>query len=178
MASGPISSVQFSSVQFTRSVVSNSLWPNELQHARPPCHHQLLECTQTHVHWVGDAIQLSPPLSSPFLPALNLSPASGSFQMSQLFAWGVQSIGVSASKSVSWKINTCFIVNPTGNQPWISLEALMLKMKLKYFGHLMQRVDSLEKTWMLGKIIGKRRMGWQRTRCLDSIINSMDMNLS
>ena len=98
--------------------------------------------------------------------------------MSQLFAWGVQSIGVSASKSVSWKINTCFIVNPTGNQPWISLEALMLKMKLKYFGHLMQRVDSLEKTWMLGKIIGKRRMGWQRTRCLDSIINSMDMNLS
>jgi len=54
----------------------------------------------------------------------------------------------------------------------------MLKLKLQYFGHLMQRVDSLEKTLMLGKIEGKRRRGQQRMRWLDSITNSMGMNLS
>ena len=58
-----------------------------------------------------------------------------------------------------------------------SLEGLMLKLKLQYFGHLMQRADSLEKTLMLGKTEGKRR-GWQRIKLLDSITNSMDMNLS
>ena len=57
-----------------------------------------------------------------------------------------------------------------------SLEGLMLK--LQYFGHLMRRADSLEKTLMLGKIEGKRRRGWQRMRWLDSITDSMDMNLS
>ena len=59
-----------------------------------------------------------------------------------------------------------------------SLEGLILKLKLQYFGHLMQRTDSLEKTWMLGKIEGRRRRGWQRMRWLDSIIDSMDMSLS
>ena len=54
----------------------------------------------------------------------------------------------------------------------------MLKLKLQYFGHLMQRANSLEKTMMLGKTEGKRRRGWQRMRWLGSIINSMDMNLS
>ena len=53
----------------------------------------------------------------------------------------------------------------------------MLKLKLQYFGHLMRRANSLEKTLMLGKIEGKRRRGWQRMRCLDSITDSMDMNL-
>ena len=62
--------------------------------------------------------------------------------------------------------------------PECSLEGLMLKLKLQYFGHLMWRVDSLEKTLMLGKIEGKRRRGWQRARSLDSITNSMDMSLS
>ena len=62
--------------------------------------------------------------------------------------------------------------------PEYSLERLMLKLKLQYFGHLMQRADSLEKTLMLGKIEGKRRRGQQRMRWLDSITNSMDMNLS
>ena len=61
--------------------------------------------------------------------------------------------------------------------PEYSLEGLMLKLKLRYFGHLMQRADSLEKTLMLGKIEGRRR-GWQRRRCLDGITNSMDMSLS
>ena len=58
-----------------------------------------------------------------------------------------------------------------------SLESLMLKLKLQYFGHLVQRTDSLEKTLMLGKIEGKRRRGQQRMRWLDGIIDSMDMGL-
>ena len=61
--------------------------------------------------------------------------------------------------------------------PGCSLEGLMLKLKLQYFGHLMQRTDSLEKTLMLGKIEGRRRRGRQRIRRLDSITNSMDMGL-
>ena len=62
--------------------------------------------------------------------------------------------------------------------PGISLEGMMLKLKLLYFGHLMRRVDSLEKTLMLGGIGGKRRRGQQRMRWLDGITDSMDMNLS
>ena len=62
--------------------------------------------------------------------------------------------------------------------PEYSLEGLMLKVKLRYFGHLMQRTDSLEKTLMLGKIEGRRRRGQQRTRWLDGITDSMDMSLS
>ena len=61
--------------------------------------------------------------------------------------------------------------------PECLLEELMLKLKLQYFGHLMRRTDSLEKTLMLGKIEGRRRRGRQRMRCLDGITNSMHMNL-
>ena len=62
--------------------------------------------------------------------------------------------------------------------PEFSLQGLMLKLTLQYFGLLMQRADSLEKTLMLGEIVGKRRRGWQRMRWLDSITNSIDMSLS
>ena len=62
--------------------------------------------------------------------------------------------------------------------PGISLEGMMLKLKLQYFGHLMRRVNSLEKTLMLGRIGGRRRRGWQRMRWLDGITYSMDVSLS
>ena len=69
-------------------------------------------------------------------------------------------------------------VNPKGNQSRIPLERLMLKLKLQYFGHLMWRIDSLEKTLMLGKIEGRKRRGWQRMRWLVGMIDSMYMSLS
>ena len=61
--------------------------------------------------------------------------------------------------------------------PEYSLEGLMLELKLQYFGHLLQRADSLEKTLMLGKIEGRRKRGWERTRWLDNIMDSMDIDL-
>ena len=69
-------------------------------------------------------------------------------------------------------------VHPKGNQSWISLEGLMLKLKLQYFGHLMWRADSFEKTLMLGKIEGRRRRGQQKIRWFDGITDSLDMSLS
>ena len=69
-------------------------------------------------------------------------------------------------------------VNPKGISPENSLEGLMLKLRLQYFVHLMQRTDSLEKTLLLGKIEGGRRRGQQRMRWLDGITDSMDVSLS
>ena len=68
-------------------------------------------------------------------------------------------------------------VHSEGDHPGISLEGMILKLKLQYFGHLMRRVDSLEKTLMLGGIEGRRRRGQQRMRWLDSITDSMDVSL-
>ena len=69
-------------------------------------------------------------------------------------------------------------VNPKEINPEYSLEGLMLKLMLQYFGHLMQRTDSFEKTLMLGKIEGRRKRGCQRIRWLDDITDTMDMSLS
>ena len=66
--------------------------------------------------------------------------------------------------------------HPKGDQSWVFIEGLMLKLKFQYFGHLMRRTDSLEKTLMLEKIEGRRR-GRQRMRCLDGITDSMDTGL-
>ena len=68
-------------------------------------------------------------------------------------------------------------VHPKGDQSWGSLEGMMLKLKLQYFGHLMRRVESLEKTLMLGGIGGRRKRGRQRMRWLDGITDSVDMSL-
>ena len=68
-------------------------------------------------------------------------------------------------------------VHSQGDQSWVFIEGLMLKLKLQYFGHLMQRVDLLEKTLMLVGIVGRRRRGRQRMRWLDGITDSMDMSL-
>ena len=69
-------------------------------------------------------------------------------------------------------------IHSKGNQSWISFQGLLLKLKPQYFGHLMQRADSLEKTLMLGKIEGRRRSGQQRMRWLNGITDSMDLSLS
>ena len=69
-------------------------------------------------------------------------------------------------------------VHSEGDQPWISLEGMMLKLKLQYFGHLIRSVDSLEETLMPGGIGGRRRMGRRRMRWLDGITDSMDVSLS
>ena len=69
-------------------------------------------------------------------------------------------------------------VHSEGDQPWISSEGMALKLKCQYFGHLMRRVDSLEKTLMLGGIGGRRRRVQQRMRWMDGIINLMNVSLS
>ena len=89
-------------------------------------------------------------------------------------------IELSQASKGPW-IRHCKEIQPghsEGDQPGCSLEGLMLKLKLQHFGQLMWRVDSLEKTLMLGGIWGRRRKGWQRMRWLDAITNSMNMSLS
>ena len=102
--------LQFSSVHFSHSVVSDSLWPMEYSMPGHPVHHQLPDFTQTHVHWVGDAIQTSHPVV-PFSSCLQSFPATGSFQMSQFVASGGQNIGVSTSA----------LVLPMNSQDWFPL---------------------------------------------------------
>ena len=113
----------FSSVQFSSVTQSCPTLCDPMNRSTPglSVHHQLPEFTQTHVHRVGDAIQPSYPLLSPSPPAPQSLPASGSFPRSQLFAWGGQSIGISASTSVlpmniqDW--------SPLGWTGWISLQS-------------------------------------------------------
>jgi len=115
--------IQFSSVQSLNHVW---LFANPMDWSTPafPVHHQLPELAQTHVHWVGHAIQPSYPLLSPFPPVFNLSQHQDLFQMSQFFTSGGQSIGVSASASVlPMTIQDWFPLGLTG---WISLQSKRL----------------------------------------------------
>jgi len=109
-------------VQFSSVAQSCPTLCNPMNRSTPglPVHHQLLECTQTHVHWVGDPIQPSHPLSAPSPPAFNLSQHQSLFQRCQLFASGGQSIGVSASTSVLVNIQDW---SPLGWTGWISLQS-------------------------------------------------------
>ena len=121
MAQFNILIVQFSSIQFSLSVMSKSLWSHEPQHAGLPVHHQLLETTQTHVHWVGDAIQPSHPLSSPSPPALNLSQHQGLFQWVSSSHQVAKVLRVLASTSVLPKNTQDWY--PLGWTGWISLHS-------------------------------------------------------
>ena len=118
MYSESISSVQFSSVTQLCPTLCD---PINCSTPGLPVHHQLLEFTPTHIHWVGDAIQPSHPLLPPFSSWPQSLPASGSFPMSQLFPWGGQSIGVSASTSVP-PMNTQDW-SPLGWTGWIFLQS-------------------------------------------------------
>ena len=123
-----------------------------------PVHHQLLELNQTHVHWVCDAIQPSHSLLSPFSSRLQSFPASGSFPMSQFFAWGGQSIGASASASVLPKNTQDW--SPLEWTGWISLQSKGLSrvffnttvQKYQFFGaQLSSQSNSHIHTWLLEK---------------------------
>ena len=115
--------VSFQSVQFSSVAQSCPTLCDPMNCSMPglPVHHQLPELTQTHAHRVGDAIQPSHPLSSPSPPTFSLSHHSGSFPLSQLFAWGGQSTGVSASGSVLPRNTQDW--SPLGWTGWISLQS-------------------------------------------------------
>ena len=148
----------FSSVQFSRSVVSDSLWPHELQHARPPCPSPTPRvypnpCPSS--WWCHPAISSS---VIPFSSCPQSFPALGSFPMSQLFAWGGQSIGVSASASVLL-INTQDW-SPLGWTGWISLQSKGLSrvfsnttaQKHQFFGAQLSSQSNFHiHTWPLEK---------------------------
>ena len=129
-----------------------------------PVHHQLLEFTQTHVHWVSDAIQPSHPTSAVPFSCLQFFPASGSFQMSQFFTSGGQSIGVSASASVLPMNIQDWL--PLGGTGWISLQSKGLSrvfsnttvQKHQFFGaQLYLWPNSHIHTWLLEKTMGLTR---------------------
>ena len=98
---------------------------------------------------------------------------AGPLECDSLWGWGIL---VSAKTVFQARRSNQSILKEIS--PGISLEGMLLKLKLQYFGHLMRRVDSLEKTLMLGGIEGKRRRGRQRMRWLDGITDSMDVSLS
>ena len=102
------------------------------------------------------------------------------FDAGELWCWIRLSLGQIRVPwiRVPWTARRSDQPNLKDINPEYSLEGLVLRLKLQYFGHLMQRADSLEKTLMLGKIEGRRRRGQQRMRWLDCITESMDMNLS
>ena len=150
------------SVQFSSVTQSCPTLCNPMNHSTPglPVYHQLPELTQTHVHWTSDATQPSHPLSSLSPPAFKLSKHEGSFQTSQLFASGSQSIGVSASASVLPRnIQNWFPLRWAG---WISLLSKGLSrvfsrntvQKHQYFSAQLSTLSSSHiHTWVLEKLL-------------------------
>ena len=162
----------------------DSLWPQGLQHDRLPCPSPT---SRTCSNSCPSSGWCHPIISSSIIPFsffLQFSPTSGSFLRSHFFTSGSQSIGASASASVLPMNIQDWL--PLGWPGWISFQSKGLSrvfsnttvQKHQFFGHFMRRVDSLEKTLMLGEIGGRRRRGWQRMRWLDGITDSMDMSLS
>ena len=134
--------------QFSCSVMSNSLWPMDCSMPRFPVHHQPPEIAQTHIHRVGDAIQPSHPLFLPFSSCLQSFPALWSFPISQIFASGGQSIGVSASASVlPMNIQDWF---PLGLSGLISLQS---KGTLRVFSNTTVQKPVVDSCWYVAKPI-------------------------
>ena len=164
-----------------------------------PLCHQLPEFTQTHGHRVSDTIQLS---HSYMITGKTIALTRWTFvgkvisllfnMLSKLYgceSWTVKKAEpriIDAFQLWCWRrlLRVPWTARRSNQSilkeisPEYSLEGLMLKLKLQYFGHLIWRTDSLEKTLILGKIEGKRRRGWQRMRWLGGITNSKDMSLS
>ena len=108
----------------------------------------------------------------------NKSPSSQSYGFSSIHVWMWELDYKESWAPKNWCFWTVVLKKTLEISPEYSLEGLMLKLKLQYFGHLMWRMDSFEKILMLGKIEGGRRRGQQRMRCLDGITDSMDISLS
>ena len=176
---------EFSSVQFSHSVVSSSLQPHGPQHARP-------HCPSPTPRIYPNSWPLSwwcyPTISSSVIPicsCLQSFPASGSFHehwtINKAEHWRIDAFELWCWRRllrVPWTARRSNQSNLKEISPEYSLEELMLKLKLQYFGHLMWRTDWMEKTLMLGKTEGMRKRGWWRMRWLDGITDSMDMSLS
>ena len=145
------------SVQFSRSVVSVSLRPHDCSTPGLPVHHQLPEFIHTYVHWVGDTIQPSHHLSSPSPSSLQSFPASGSFQMSQFFSSGDQSIGVSTSTSVlPVNIQDWFPLWGTG---WIFLKSKGLS---RVFSNNTKSISSSELSFLFGPTLSSIHDYWKK----------------
>ena len=189
MASGPITSWQIDG-----ETVADFIWGGSKITADDDCNHEI----KRHLFLGRKAMtNLDSMLKSRhYFPNKGLSRQSYGFSSSHVWMWEL-SYKERAIKKTEYQRTDAFELwcwrrllrvlwmERRSNQSILkeisleySLKGLMLKLKLKYFGHLMQRTDSFEKTLMLGKIEGRRRMGWQRIRSLDGITDSMDMSLS
>ena len=186
------------SVQLSYSVMSSSLWPHEPQHARPPCPSPTARVYPNSCPlslWCHPTISSS---VSPSPPAFNLSQYQGliqwvssSHQVAKILELQVQNQSfkpwrIDAFELWYWRrlLRVPWSARRSNQSilkeisPGCSLEGMILKLKLQYFGHLMWRADSFEKTLMLGKIEGRKRRGCQRMRWLDGITDWVDMSLS
>ena len=162
-------SIQFSSVTQSCPTLCD---PMNCSTPGLPVHHQLPAFTQTQVHQVGDAMSMDFPVVMYGCESWTVKKAERRrIDAFELWYWRrllrVPWTARRSNQSILKEIS-----------PGISLEGIILKLKLQYFGHLMQRADSLEKTLVLGKIGGRRRRGRQMMRWLDGITDLMDVSLS